>query len=522
MAISKKRVWNLFLMTLLTAGSSPLLSAAPPFAATAVQSKFEGKAFGVSSEQVLASLGVMAGNSDEKFDSNPELSRGPAAAVYPKVAPAVVVVQTSHGHGTGFIIDKSGWVVTNHHVIAEANVDLKTGCQYATIHLGRLEDGIMSVDPQSYLAIVFASDSVKDLAILKMIQLPIDRELDVVELADKASVPGEDCVAIGHPSRGTLWTVRGGEVAGIADWPKGSADALAVTLSLTGTDQAQASRQLAAAAQRKVILSTCGINPGDSGGPLLNSEGQLVGVTFGIPKGGTGKGISLDKFSYHVHLNELKAFLAQRPKTPRVHVPSPWPAVPFSQVVDFDEDGVVDRWKFASRKEAEKPDAPAEYTVVGFLVDVDQDSTPDIKEQLTKDSSQRELFDFECGVRFDGVFRMFYDTDNDGRIDLILADIDNDGVSDLSIQLVNNEWKKVDLPQQKMIDPMLFHDSNLQAALMSRLMRPKAAPAETAPAADAAPAPPAEAASAAPDAPAEQAPPKESAPPAEQAPPAVN
>src|SRR5262245_59080871 len=51
---------------------------------------------------------------------NEEKARGPAATVYPIAAPAVVVVKTERGHGTGAFIDAAGWIITNHHVIAEA------------------------------------------------------------------------------------------------------------------------------------------------------------------------------------------------------------------------------------------------------------------------------------------------------------------------------------------------------------------------------------------------------------------
>lgn len=478
MAISKKIIWKLFLTTALVTGSSSFLRAVEPVAPSTANgpAKSSGEYFGVTTEQAVANLEVIAPSTDEKFDINPELSRGPAASVYPKVAPAVVVVQTPQGHGTGFIIDKSGWIVTNHHVISGAKVDVKSGCLYANIHLGKLEDGLMTVDPQLYTAIVFNSDPAKDLAILKMLQLPIDRELSVVELAMERLNPGEDCVAIGHPSRGTLWTVRSGEVAGVAEWPKGSADVLASTLALAGTDQEQAKKQLAAAAQRKVILSTCGINPGDSGGPLLNTAGQLVGVTFGIPKGGVGEGISLDKFSYHVHLDELQAFLAKRPASPRLYVPPFFPAAQLSLTIDFDNDGTTDRWQFVNRKETDKPDAPAEYTLLGFLVDVDQDSPQDIADQLKKDPNQRDLFDFEFAIRFGGVVHTFYDTDNDGKVDLILTDINKDDISDLSISLTNGDWKKIDLQNQQVIDPSLFKDAALRDALMARVIHPKPDP----------------------------------------------
>ena len=47
---------------------------------------------------------------------NHDRERGVAAAVYPIVAPATVVVRCGHGHGTGFVVDPKGWILTNHHV----------------------------------------------------------------------------------------------------------------------------------------------------------------------------------------------------------------------------------------------------------------------------------------------------------------------------------------------------------------------------------------------------------------------
>src|SRR5690606_9359602 len=120
--------------------------------------------------------------------------------------------------------------------------------------------------------------------------------------------------AIGHPTRGTLWTVRSGEVAGLGTWPADSVDVLSSSFQLTGTDKDNFAQSLAKSPKRKVVLSTCGINPGDSGGPLLNAEGELIAVTYAIPSGGSDRGVSFDKFSYHVHVDEVKDFIAKRPK----------------------------------------------------------------------------------------------------------------------------------------------------------------------------------------------------------------
>src|SRR5262249_19514943 len=74
---------------------------------------------------------------------NDDKLRGPAANVFPKVAPAVVVVRAGNGHGTGAIVDPAGWVITNHHVIADAERDPATGALLARVYLGKLDDGFM-------------------------------------------------------------------------------------------------------------------------------------------------------------------------------------------------------------------------------------------------------------------------------------------------------------------------------------------------------------------------------------------
>ncbi|WP_437204783.1 S1 family peptidase [Planctomicrobium sp. SH664] len=444
---------------------------------------------GVSLEQALEALSPVADNSSEEFDVNPELSRGPAAIVFPKAAPSVVVVHTPRGHGTGFIHDKSGWIITNYHVIANSNIDLATGCRMANIYLGKLEEGLMELDPNAYRAIVYYWDVDKDLALLKLVELPSDRDLVPLKLADKGLTPGSDCVAIGHPTRGTLWTVRSGEIAGIAMWPSDSADMLTNRLALTGAEKDNFNRQLASSAKRKVMLSTCGINPGDSGGPLLNDQGELVAVTFGIPKGGTSEGVSFDKFSYHVHLDEVKKFLEKRPASPLLFVPTEWPAAEFSAVLDFDDDGFVDRLQYANLKKAEKPDAPKEYAVAGVLVDLDQNSPADIKEQIAKDTTNREKFDYELVLQFGPINKTFYDTDNDGQLDLILTDINGDDISDLSIRLINGKWTKADLKNQKLIDGGLFADQQL-AGRMQVLLFGKPKPQSEASAEPAAETPP--------------------------------
>ena len=145
------------------------------------------------------------------------------------------------GTGTGFIWSADGYVVTNFHVVQEANVVTVT-----------LQDG------SSYEAVPVGSDPDKDLAVLR-IDAP-EVELTPVNLGDSSLLEvGRKVIAIGNPfGLDTTMTVG--------------------VVSALGREIESVSRRTI----RDVIQTDAAINPGNSGGPLLNSLGQLVGVNTAI------------------------------------------------------------------------------------------------------------------------------------------------------------------------------------------------------------------------------------------------
>lgn len=169
--------------------------------------------------------------------------------VYYAVADSVVEITTetvqtslwmgqyiSTGAGSGVIIDKSGLIVTNHHVIEGANS--------VTV---RLTDG------SSYKATLIGYDAAADLAVIKI--SAGDKELLAAPLGCSADlVVGEDVVAIGNP----LGSLGGTLTTGIIS-------ATERNITIDGEDM--------------VLLQTnAAINPGNSGGGLFNMAGQLIGV----------------------------------------------------------------------------------------------------------------------------------------------------------------------------------------------------------------------------------------------------
>ena len=378
-----------------------------------------------------------------------------AMAVYPAAAPATVVVRSGPGHGTGLIVDAAGWVLTNEHVVRDAPTDPKTGVQTATVHLGRLgEDGFMAVVPEGLAAPVYKMSRETDLALLKLAALPEGTDsLPVIPLAEAAPKPGSVCVVLGHPAAGMLWTVRPGVVAGVGHWPGDMIDVVMRRLAVAEGESSQIEAVLEAAPQRKVLLSSCGLNPGDSGGPLLNAAGELIGVSFAIPASRGPHGPSLDKFSYHVHLDEVRAFLRDRPEAPLVEAPDPWPAAARGRLADLDGNGTPDTMIFMDDRRG---------AVAGLLVDLDEDSLAK-RGGRPPASFSRDDWNFEFALHVIPVRRAFYDTNNDGRINLILTDRSGNGQVDGALRLDGDTWAADPAARGDLLDAARFEDPGLQA-----------------------------------------------------------
>jgi serine protease Do len=155
-----------------------------------------------------------------------------------KIKPAVVVIETDKGLGSGFFVKSNGTLVTNHHVIAGAtavNVRVANGEVFRRVYL-------------------LADSEERDLAILRV----EGSNLPTVSLGDSNEVKvGEDVLLLGAP-RGLEETVSNGIVS-------------STRLLESGT---------------KVIQTTAAASPGSSGGPLVNRSGMALGVMSFLVLGG--------------------------------------------------------------------------------------------------------------------------------------------------------------------------------------------------------------------------------------------
>jgi putative serine protease PepD len=172
---------------------------------------------------------------------------GDVAAIYAAARDSVVSIKTSSGSGTGFVIDASGTIVTNAHVVgSETTVQVQFADDKTT------QGRVTGVDRSSDLALVKVDAG----------------RLKPLALADSSTVrTGQLAVAIGSPF-GLPQTATAGIVSG------------------TGRHiQAPDGFQI-----DSVIQTDAPINPGNSGGPLLDATGKVIGVNSQIATSGNGGG----------------------------------------------------------------------------------------------------------------------------------------------------------------------------------------------------------------------------------------
>ncbi len=180
------------------------------------------------------------------------------------------------GQGSGFILDKSGHVLTNFHVVEGANHGIE----------------VMLSNKNRYQAKVVGQDKVHDLALLQ-ITAP---NLQPVTLADSSTLAvGQKVYAIGNPF-GLTGTMTTGIISAIR--PIRNADGAPI---------------------EDAIQTDAAINPGNSGGPLLNSHGEVIGINTMIASNGADQSSGI---GFAIPINTAKAVLADLTRYGRVRRPS--------------------------------------------------------------------------------------------------------------------------------------------------------------------------------------------------------
>jgi S1-C subfamily serine protease len=206
------------------------------------------------------------------------------AQIVTRTDPAVVDVVATLGYqnatssGTGIVLTSSGEVLTNNHVI-----DGATSVKVRDIGNGR-----------TYTATVAGYDESRDIAVL---QLKGASGLTTATLGDSSAVrSGEKIVAVGNAGgQDAAPSVATGKVTGLRQ-------------SITASDESAGTSERL----RGLIRTSAGIEAGDSGGPLINTRGQVIGLNTAASAGsGDQLRSSTATQAYTIPINEAAAIASQ-------------------------------------------------------------------------------------------------------------------------------------------------------------------------------------------------------------------
>lgn len=180
---------------------------------------------------------------------------------------------TAVGAGSGVLIDKEGYIVTNYHVIEGAkNITVK-----------------LAGDDKPHKAELVAGDSRTDLAVLKI----TDKKgnFPYIRLADSDKVEiGEKAIAIGNPLGDLEGTVTQGIISGLN--------------REVYTKSAQSGKLTRL---NNVLQTDASINAGNSGGALLNSRGELIGIN--TAKASSRDGVGVEGIGFAIPSNTVKKII---------------------------------------------------------------------------------------------------------------------------------------------------------------------------------------------------------------------
>ena len=213
----------------------------------------------------------------------PRSVAGIASAVLPSVVSIQTTSSNGEGTGSGFVIRKDGYLLTNNHVVANA--------------AGGGEIKVAFQDGSTVTATIVGRDPKSDLAVVKVGRA----DLKPVTLGDSASIAvGDPVVAVGSPL-GLAGTVTSGIVSAL-DRPV-RAGGGSESGSGSGTDDTFLS----------AIQTDAAINPGNSGGPLLDGAARVVGINSAIAtlQGGAGGQAGSIGLGFAIPINQAQRVAKQ-------------------------------------------------------------------------------------------------------------------------------------------------------------------------------------------------------------------
>ena len=182
------------------------------------------------------------------------------------------------GGGSGFIVESSGIILTNRHVVADTQADYV----------------VVLNEEQKYPAEVLARDPVNDIAILKIEA----QDMPTIELGTSSNLElGQTAIAIGNALGNFLNTVSVGVVSGL------SREITAGDVTTKKTTKL-----------RGLIQTDAAINPGNSGGPLIDIDGKAIGIN-------TAMVFMAENIGFALPIDNARKVLADLKKYGRIRYP---------------------------------------------------------------------------------------------------------------------------------------------------------------------------------------------------------
>ena len=318
--------------------------------------------------------------------------RGSGSSIYSDYADSVFLIVTSKGKGgigSGSLIDKSGLILTNAHVVV-GNPTVQV--------VARPPRGKKLEDAKIYTGNVLLINEQLDLAIIKV--FGVDQKTKVIPLGDTASISiAEEVHAIGHP-KGLFWSYTKGVVSQIRpdyEWGTKNKKKYKATLIQTQTP----------------------ISPGNSGGPLFSDRGKLIGVnTMKLPGENLNFAVAVEHALDIIKSDQLKKNIAEaKPSNKPTWIEAKYPE---ARSYDSNKNGVMDSWY------------------------VDKDKNGKIDRGFVDDNENGVIDGILVDKNENGIWELFLvDKNEDGKIDFGIIDRDEDKKPDL-IAFDDNGDKKWD------------------------------------------------------------------------------
>jgi serine protease Do len=181
------------------------------------------------------------------------------------------------GGGTGFIISEDGMILTNRHVVSDEDAEYT----------------VVDSQGDQFYAEVLARDPVKDLAVIK---IDSNKELKPLKFGDSDNLKlGQTVVAIGNALGEFQNTVSVGVVSGLKR-----------NVLASGSGQTEQLENL--------IQTDAAINSGNSGGPLLNLRGEVIGINVAMSQ-------TAENIGFAIPINEAKRSIEQVKETGEITYP---------------------------------------------------------------------------------------------------------------------------------------------------------------------------------------------------------